>query len=222
MSAIGTSARGVIFALLLLACAAPAAADDERGAELFHNCIQCHGEHGQGNHQALAPAIAGLDEWYVKAQLGFFRDGARGSHPQDIPGLRMRPMSRMLYTDEDVAAVAAYIASLPRTHPVHVLQGGDAQRGAPLYAACAQCHGAAGEGNQAMNAPRLAGTSDWYLQSALERFKAGIRGSSAKNPNGIVMRGMSMMLADDQAILDVIAYIGTFPDAPQQAQQEAK
>ena len=73
-----------------------------------------------------------------------------------------------------------------------------------------------------MNAPRLAGTSDWYLQSALERFKAGIRGSNPKNPNGIVMRGMSMMLADDQAILDVIAYIGTFPDAPQQAQQEAK
>jgi cytochrome c oxidase subunit 2 len=205
------------FAALLLLAAAPAAADNERGAELFDNCTQCHGAQGHGDHLALAPAIAGLEQWYVEAQLNYFRDGARGNHPQDIPGLRMRPMSRTLFGAEDVTAVAAYVASLPVVKPAPVLEGGDAQKGQALYAACAQCHGAAGEGNQALNAPRLRDTSDWYLQSALERFKAGIRGSNPKNPNGIVMRGMSMMLADDQAIKDVVAYITTLGGAQEAA-----
>ena len=60
-----------------------------------------------------------------------------------------------------------------------------------------------------MNAPRLRHTSDWYLASTLERYKAGIRGANPKNPNGIMMRGMAMSLADDQAIKDVVAYITT-------------
>jgi cytochrome c553 len=203
---------------LLLATAAPAVADDlERGAELFDNCTQCHGPEGAGDPLALAPAIAGLEQWYVQAQLGYFREGGRGNHPQDIPGLRMRPMSRTLHSADDVRAVSAYVASLPPARPHPVLEGGDPQKGAALYAACAQCHGAAGEGNQALNAPRLAGTSDWYLASSLERYKAGIRGTDPKNPNGIVMRGMSMMLADDQAIKDVVAYITSLGNAQQEA-----
>lgn len=196
-----------MFAALLLASAASAAADNERGALLFENCTQCHGAQGGGDRLALAPAIAGLEQWYVEAQLGYFRNGGRGNHPQDIPGLRMRPMSRSLHSDEDVKLVSAYVASLPPARPAPQLEGGDPQKGAALYAACAQCHGPDAAGNQALNAPNLRVTSDWYLASALERYKAGIRGTNPKNPNGIVMRGMSMMLADDQAIRDVVAYI---------------
>lgn len=214
MAGIGMSpSRALVFALLLFAgvvtALSPAAAQDARGAELFGLCKQCHGAQGEGNQQALAPAIAGLDSWYVEAQLGYFRNGGRGDHPQDIPGLHMRPMSRTLRSDEDVKLVAAYVASLPRVRPTPV-EGGDAQRGSGLYTVCAQCHGAAGEGNQALNAPPLRNMSDWYLVSALERYKAGIRGGNPKNPNGIMMRGMSMSLADEQAIKDVVAYITTF------------
>jgi cytochrome c553 len=206
--------RAFVFAALLLAGVAPAlqgaAAEDDRGAELFGLCAQCHGDQGQGNQQALAPAIAGLPAWYVEAQLGYFRNDGRGNHPQDIPGLHMRPMSRTLRSDEDVKLVAAFITGLPPVRPTPEVAGGDAQRGAGLYTVCAQCHGAAGEGNQALNSPPLRNMSDWYLVSAIERFKAGIRGANPKNPNAVMMRGMAMSLADEQAIKDVVAYITTF------------
>jgi cytochrome c553 len=203
---------GYVFAALLAAsCFAAVAAAEEApdGKALFELCTHCHGDQGEGNRLALAPAIAGLEQWYVEAQLGLFRSGGRGDHPQDIPGLRMRPMSRALMSDAEVKAVAQYVASLPAQKPVHTIEGGDPQRGQQLYTLCQQCHGPQGEGNQAFNAPRLANTSDWYLASALERYKAGIRGANPKNPNGIMMRGMAMSLADDQAIKDVVAYITT-------------
>ena len=53
-------------------------------AELFELCVQCHGSVGQGSQLALAPAIAGLSEWYVKAQLEKFKAGHRGLHPDDL------------------------------------------------------------------------------------------------------------------------------------------
>ena len=210
----GTSLHGVsAFASLLLVCGLAGGASAEgsaRGAELFGNCKQCHGEAGAGSHLSLAPAIAGLDVWYIESQLNLFRTGGRGGDPQDLPGLRMRPMSRSLHSEEDVKLVAEYVASLPAARPTPAVEGGDAQRGAVTYQQlCAQCHGADGAGNQALNAPRLRDTSDWYLVSALERYKAGIRGTNPKNPNGMLMRGMAMALADDQAIKDVVAYIST-------------
>lgn len=213
MSGIGTSLRGApAFAslLLVLAAAASTASAEEaaRGALLFGNCTQCHGEQGAGDQLALAPAIAGLDAWYVEGQLAHFRKGSRGDNPQDLPGLRMRPMSRSLHSEEDVKAVAAYVASLPPVKPAPVLEGGDPQKGAATYTSlCAQCHGPDGAGIQAMSAPRLRNTNDWYLASALERYKARIRGSAP--PFGPVMQGMAASLADDQAIKDVVAYITT-------------
>ena len=186
------------------------AGENARGAELFENCTQCHGANGHGDALALAPAIAGLDTWYIESQLHLFRSGGRGDNPQDIPGLRMRPMSRSLHSDEDVKAVAAFVASLPPAKEATSIEGGDAQRGSATYQTlCAQCHGADGKGNQALNAPPLRTLNHWYLVSALERYKAGIRGTDPANPNGPLMRGMAMALADDQAIRDVVAYIST-------------
>ncbi len=40
---------------------------------------------------------------------------------------------------------------------------GDAATGKALYAVCAACHGAQGEGNQALNSPKLSGQEEWYL-----------------------------------------------------------
>ena len=60
-----------------------------------------------------------------------------------------------------------------------------------------------------MNSPPLAGTSDWYLVTELEQYKQGIRGGNPANTNAVLMRGMSNMLPDDQAIRDVVAYIVT-------------
>src|SRR5262249_43929278 len=154
-----------------------AAAADDRGSDLFRLCVQCHGPSGGGDEMALAPAIAGLDEWYVKAQLTKFRSGVRGAHFDDVAGPRMRPMALSLLNDENVAAVASYVAALPPTHPKATLEGGDAARGQAFYAPCAACHGPDGGGIQALEGAPLRGTSDWYLMRQLHNFRAGIRGS---------------------------------------------
>ncbi len=205
---------GFLAALLALAglAAAPARAEQDkvaRGQELFQLCNQCHGEGGEGNRLALAPAIAGLPEWYVLNQLKGFRAGYRGTHFDDIPGMRMRPMSLTLANDADVAAVAAYVATLPATAPAPQLQGGDAARGQTLYAPCIACHGIDGGGNQALNGPPLRNQSDWYALTQLQHFKAGVRGTKPGDTFGGLMRPMSMTLADEQAMKDVIAYIQT-------------
>lgn len=196
------------------ALVAPAGADSERGRVLFELCTQCHGEDGGGDPLALAPGIAGLGEWYVLAQLGKFRSGVRGTHFDDIPGMRMRPMSLSLRSEEDVEAVAAYVASLPPAPQAPTLEGGDPKRGETLYAACGACHGAKAEGNQALFAPSLVHLGDWYLLSSLERFKAGVRGSNPLDQTGIMMRPMAMTLADEQAIKDVVAYVTQLAGAP--------
>ena len=189
----------------------PARADDDRGAALFGLCTQCHGSIGQGNELALAPAIAGLSEWYVLGQLQNFRSATRGTHPADVGGLRMHPMSRSIRSDADVEALAAFVANLPTAEPERTISGGDAARGAELYTTCGACHGADGEGNPVTNSPRLTGASDWYLLSSLQKYKAGIRGGNPQNANAVMMRGMAAQLVDDQAMKDVIAYIESLP-----------
>ena len=201
-----------LWLLLATALAAPPALaqDVARGKELFHLCAQCHGVAGAGNAVALAPSIAGQPQWFVEGQLHKFRSGGRGTHFDDISGMRMRPMSMWLRDDADVANVAAYVASLPKAHAAPTLTGGNAETGKQKYTPCIACHGVNGEGNQALNAPPLAGMSDWYQVTALQKFKAGVRGTNPKDTTGMLMRPMSMTLADEQAILDVVAYIGTF------------
>ncbi len=189
------------------------AQDAKRGAELFHLCQQCHGSHGQGSHLALAPSIAGLEQWYVEAQLHKFRDGSRASHFDDLAGMRMRGMARWLKSEDDLKSVAAHVAALPPARSAPSVEGGDATKGAALYGACSGCHGVKGEGVQAVGGSSLTHTSDWYLLTQLKNFKQGVRGSDARDVTGTAMRGMSMLLADEQAIKDVLAYISTLAPA---------
>jgi cytochrome c oxidase subunit 2 len=201
-------------AFLAFASASGSARADEqqlaRGKQLFALCEQCHGTNAGGMQLSLAPSIAGMGEWYINGQLNKFRDGQRASNFDDISGFRMRPMARWLHNEDDVKAAAAYVSSLPPVVPA-TLQGGDAKNGAELYATCSGCHGAQAEGVEAVGGPSLSHSSDWYLYSSLKNFKQGIRGSDPRDAQGAAMRGMSMLLADDQAIKDVIAYIMTLP-----------
>lgn len=87
------------------------------------------------------------------------------------------------------------------------LAAGDPERGQSLYAVCGSCHGPNGEGNEALNAPALAGMETWYTERQLKNFKSGVRGSDPKDTYGMQMAPMAATLADDQAIADVSAYI---------------
>lgn len=200
----------VALTVLTLTLAGPTFAEgNARGEVLFDLCKQCHGDVGEGMELSLAPAIAGLDQWYVDSQLKKFKEGVRGLHADDLGGLRMYPMSQWLVNDADVEAVAEYVASLPRVSPAATVEGGDAAAGETSYALCAACHGKDGEGNQTMNAPPLRGMSDWYLMTTLQKFKDGVRGSNSKNPNEMMMRGMALSLTDEAKVKDVVAHIMT-------------
>jgi len=201
---------------LVLAVGAPggtvSADDDGRGAELFGLCVQCHGADGAGVALARAPSLAGLTDWYVEAQLTKFQQGLRGYHPDDVAGLRMAPMSRMLKSEADIRAVAAYVAGLPAKKPAPQLTGGDAARGKEFFVVCSACHGPDAAGNQQVNAPPLRYASDWYLHNQLEKFRAGLRGTNPGDPIAATMRPMSLTLPDEQALKDVIAYIMTLAE----------
>jgi cytochrome c553 len=179
------------------------------GKEIFELCAQCHGSAGEGNPKYHAPAIAGLPQWYLEAQLKKFKSGVRGGHPLDRTGMMMRPMTLTFRNDADLKTAAAYVATLPKATLASAQPGGDAARGKSLFAGCTACHGADAAGNEAVKAPPLNHASDWYLVEQLKKFKSGIRGFSPTDMEGAQMRPMMATLADEQAIKDVVAHIVT-------------
>lgn len=185
------------------------APDPDAGEALYAPCTACHGADGHGNRELNAPQIAGQDPWYLTRQLAYFRDGARGTHPDDTHGAEMRPFAAMLTDDAAMRDVAAYIGSLtPAT--VRPTVDGYSSRGARVYrSTCAACHGQGGQGIRATNAPRLVGLDDWYLKTQLNNFKQGIRGRHADDAYGWQMAEMARVLGRDTAVDDVVAYINT-------------
>ena len=187
--------------LLLAAVAVCQAAD-------YGFCTVCHGAQGNGNPAIQAPKIAGIQSWYLKQELERFRGKLRGTQSGDVTGMEMQPVAMQL-NDQAIEAAAAYVGTfLPRPPPATVT--GDVKQGRKLFAACAACHGAKGEGNGSLHAPALAGQSDWYLVTQLEHFKSGLRGFSADDVPGTQMRAAAAILPDDASIKDVVSYINTF------------
>lgn len=207
----------MLFRVLALACTTSitllgtslSAQDIDKGKKLYQSCTACHGSEGQGNQLLRAPAIAGLDAAYLETQLHNFKHGVRGGVAQDETGLLMRPMTKLLADEAAIKDVAAFVATLKPVVPEVTLEGGDAAKGAAAYAVCLACHGMAGEGNAALKAPSLQYQNDWYMLAQLKKFKEGIRGTNPKDIGGMQMRPMSMTLADEQAMKDVIAHIRT-------------
>jgi cytochrome c oxidase subunit 2 len=179
-----------------------------RGKELFETCVPCHQQDGSGNPAVGAPNIAGMKQWYVEEQLDNFRAGVRGMHFDDREGMRMRPMALSLPNEEDVKDVAHYVESLPPVRQAPAVSG-DATAGQTLYATCSSCHGDDGSGNEALKAPRIGGTDDWYLVTQLRKFRSGVRGTNPKDRGGRLMRPMARSLADEDAVRNVVAYIDT-------------
>jgi cytochrome c oxidase subunit II len=202
--------RAGLALLIGLSFSLPSSAVDEaRGKQLFLVCSACHGPDGGGNVQIQAPSIAGLDEWYMVRQLKSFRAGKRGNHFDDPSGARMRAIAQTISGEDSVRELAAYIAYLPPVKPAPILSGGDPDRGANLFVACVACHGLNGDGNRNLALPAINHQADWYLLTQLKHFKAGIRGGTPGDNAGASMRAMAATLADEQAMLDVVAYITT-------------
>ena len=185
-----------------------AAGNATAGAAQYAVCASCHGPQGQGQQALNAPKLAGLDPWYIRKQLQNYKEGLRGAHEDDVFGRQMAPMARTLATDAAVDNVIAHIQTFP-DEPAPATIEGNASEGASRYRVCAYCHGAAGQGIEAMNAPRLANMTDWYMAGQLRNFKQGIRGGHPQDYYGKQMGFMARTLQDEQAIENVIAYINT-------------
>ena len=201
--------RGV--AVLGLCVAGAAVADDySLVPDAFVYCTTCHGVELRGNSAVDAPRLNGMEGWYVRNQMLAFKNGYRGTHPEDLIGMEMQPQAATL-SEEEIEDVVAFVTALPvRVDTIEHKVSGDVSRGKTLYVTCGACHGAGGEGNPALNAPRLAGQSDWYLVRQLEKYAAGARGYASVDTFGQQMRAATAVLDGEEDIRDVVAFINTF------------
>lgn len=194
------------FIILSLCCqpffSASAQTNTPEGLEY---CTVCHGSQLMGNANIAAPRLSGLPAWYVEGQLLNFKKGLRGKHSDDAAGAEMQQMVTEL-SDEEISAIAEWVSSTESPHPEPSLIA-DVAAGEQLYVTCSACHGATGEGMEAMNSPPLAGLNDWYIKTQLEHYRDNIRGNAAEDVNGMIMKSSMALIQSDEDILNLAAYI---------------
>jgi len=87
--------------------------DASRGEDYYVNiCSACHGGNAQGNDVLGAPALAGLNDWYLRSSYQSYLDGTRGSHPDDFYGAQMSRLAPALADSDDIDDVISFITTL--------------------------------------------------------------------------------------------------------------
>ncbi len=186
--------------------------DDDTGPASLAACAACHGAQLQGDATFAAPNLSVLGVWYIERQLRNYKNGIRDpAGSPNLPGRQMQPLAAAL-DDASIKAAALLVEQVPQQPAAATIEG-DLQRGAALYRSCAACHGASGQGNRGFNAPRLAGQNDWYLVRQLHNYRSGVRGARG-DLSSIQMRAATGVLMDDQAVVDVVAYINGLDFSP--------
>jgi len=159
----------------LLAIAAPLAiaadppdVDLQRAEEInMARCFMCHGVDGESS-TPLYPRLAGQHYQYTARQLADFQSGKRQSStmagmvtdltPEEMLALGVffekRPTSGNEVADKDLMSVGRFIY-----HRGNEFSG---------VAACAACHGDAGQGSAQL--PRLASQISRYVENQLKSF----------------------------------------------------
>lgn len=217
---------GVRAILPLLVLAAACSPVDRRGVDRFSEtgrviamsggdggaanaCFLCHGLDGMGDGVA-APRLAGLDAGYLQKQLDDYAEQRRADPV-------MSEVARWL-DDEDRRAVAAYYAGLlasattTAAPPPPIYLTGAPERG---VTACAECHGAQGQGIGAGN-PALAGQPAAYTLDQLRRWKTGERRNDPRRVMADAVKGLS-----EPEMAAIAAWLETAPIAPAPASDAA-
>lgn len=209
------SALLVLLALVatgfIYAVAAPSRADAAdspdtavaQGQKLFlANCATCHGMNAEG--RKYAPSLIGVGAAAVDFQVGTGRMPMQASGPQAPANPDLR------FTEDEIKALAAYVASLapgpaiPAADAVDPAKGNLA-KGADIFRTnCAMCHNFAGSGGaltRGKSAPGLMDTTPTHIYEAL------ITGPQSMPvfPDGTM---------SPEAKRDVIAYLRTLAEAP--------
>ena len=80
---------------------------------------------------------------------------------------------------------------------------------------CSLCHGKTGEGSKELSAPSIAGLPEWYTLLQIEKFRADLRGTSAKDQPGQIMHNLAKALENKQFV-GVAKVIAAMPMHPSQ------
>jgi len=164
-------ATGGLYSLLAPkpAQAAVAAADDvTAGKKLFlANCATCHGLNAEGSK--TVPSLAGVGAAAVDFQVG------TGRMPLAGPGVQAAGSKKIKFTDEQIASLAAYVATLgpgPSVPDDQYTKGdGNIAHGNQLFKVnCAMCHNFAGSGGaltRGKYAPSLRNVTGTHIYEAL-------------------------------------------------------
>lgn len=174
----------------------------EEGRQLYlEGCSSCHGLDAQGTQSG--PTLIGVGAAAVSFQVG------TGRMPLAAPGAQA-PSVDASYTDEQIAAMAAYIASLapgpaiPTEEQLDYANADVALGGELFRINCSQCHQAAGQGGaltQGKYAPNL-------MQSTPQEIYEAMLTGPQSMP---VFSDTQLNVEDKQAI---IAYIRALQDSP--------
>jgi ubiquinol-cytochrome c reductase cytochrome c subunit len=171
---VGLLATGGSYALFTASASAETTASVDalvdEGERLFQaNCASCHGLSAQGSD--AGPNLHGVGAAAVDFQVGTGRMPMAATGPQ----AEQKPVQ---FTDEQVAALAAYVASLapgPGIPDDSLLTGeGDVSNGAELFRVnCAMCHNVAGAGGALTEGKFAPGLNDVTAAHIYEAMVTG-------------------------------------------------
>lgn len=174
----------------------------DKGRQLFlEGCASCHGLEAQGT--ATGPTLVGVGAAAVNFQV------STGRMPLVAPGAQA-PSKENIYSDEDVAALAAYVASLAPGPAIPTAEQLDYANADPAYGGelfrinCSQCHQAGGEGG--------ALTQGKYAPSLMQATPQDIYEAMLTGPQSMpVFSDAQIPTEDKQAI---IAYVRSLQESP--------
>jgi ubiquinol-cytochrome c reductase cytochrome c subunit len=150
------------------AAAGPSAQSVEEGRTLFlRNCSSCHGLNAEGTSDG--PSLVGVGAAAVDFQVG------TGRMPAAQLGAQIEP-KRVEFSDEEIASLGAYVASLgpgpavPSDEDVDYSDADIALGGEIFRTNCAMCHNFAGSGGaltRGKYAPSLKKTTPKHMYEAM-------------------------------------------------------
>lgn len=205
------------------AALAPASAEDtaastdavEKGRALFLvGCASCHGQNGEGivtkDGDQYGPSLVGVGAASVDFQV------STGRMPMAAPGPQA-PKKAPVYTEEETAALAAYVASLgpgpaipdPEAYDIDSLEGEERTeaivRGGEFFRTnCTACHNFAGTGGALPSgryAPTVIGVEPVQIYEAL-----------ITGPQQMPVFSDEVLKPDEKR--DIIAYINSLEESP--------
>jgi len=174
----------------------------EEGKRFYlEGCSSCHGMEAQGS--ANGPSLIGVGAASVHFQV------ATGRMPLAAPGAQA-PAKEDIYTEEEILAMAAYVASLapgpaiPSAEQIDFADADIAEGGVLFRINCAQCHQAAGGGG--------ALTQGKYAPSLMQATPREIYEAMLTGPQNMpIFSDETLPTEEKQAI---IAYIDSLQNAP--------